>query len=209
MAETAKISGGTITKLTRNNTIMGITTVVALMFAVLSLRANVAEHHTVVSVNSRGIMTPVVPLDNPVLPDSRIIAFSEECLRKAFSHDFLHYATTIAEAQDCFTPSASDLYVQGMDGYLTTIKTKTMVMAMTATRPSRITRFYTKPTGYGANTVAWDVSADLSIYFEGKNERIPPTRYRVNLTVIRAPFDVTPKGVQIEKFEVGPFTGPN
>jgi hypothetical protein len=198
------LSADVVSKLTRNSTILAICLAIALVAALVAARSDMSEHHTVVSVDARGVMTAVVPLDNPLLPDSRIIAFTEECLRKSFSHSVLNYPTTITEAGDCFTHNASDLYVAGMAGFLETIKTRKMEMAMTSTRPSRITRLYFKPTYYDPKTVAWDVTANIAIYFEGKNERIPPTPYRVNMTVIRVPLEVTPRGVQIEKFEVGP-----
>jgi hypothetical protein len=193
-----------VTRLTRNNTILAGLTVLSLIVAIVAMKSAISDHRTVVSVDSRGVVTPIVPLDNPVLPDSRVIAFAEDCMRKAFSHDFLHYPTTVAQAQDCYTPSAGDAYVLGMDGFLQTIKAKQMVMDMTAVRPSRITRVYVKPTGYGAKTAAWDVVAKVDIYFEGKNDRIPPARYKIEMTVIRAPLEVTPKGIQIERFQVGP-----
>ncbi len=202
--QSAMVPADVVTKLTRNNLILAICLACALIAAVVSTTSDMSEHRTVVSVNSRGVMTPVVPLDNPVLPDSRIISFTEECLRKSFSHDFLHYAASLADASDCFTHSASDAYNAQMQGFIETVKTKKMVMDMSSTRPSRITRVYKKQTYYAADTVTWDVTAIVSIDFEGKNEIIPPTRYKVNMTVIRVPFEVTPRGVQIEKFEVGP-----
>lgn len=195
--------GTSVANSTRLVTTMAIVTLVALVVALIGVRSGYSQKTALIALDTRGVPIPVVPLNKQIFPDSRVIQFAEECIRKSFSHDFLHFGETIPEAQDCFTPDVGDEYVRSMDGYIKLMKDRRMVMAVTVARPSRVLRVYKKQTQFGEG-IAWDMESAVDIYFEGRSERIPPQRNKISMTVIRVPLEENPRGILIDKFFVGP-----
>jgi hypothetical protein len=132
-----------------------------------------------------------------------VLGFVEECLRKSFSHDFLHFDQTIPLAQECFTPDSADKYAVNMQPYIKIMEEKRMVMAVAIPRPPRVVRVYMLKTVMG-DVAHWDIQVPVDISFEGRNERIPPSKNMVQITVKRVPLEGTPRGILIDKFSAGP-----
>lgn len=194
-------SGDRIAKLVRINMIMSTALVVCFIATIFALKAATSSKVVAIATDARGNVVPVVPLNEQFLNEPRIVGFAEECVRRAFSHDFLHYAQTLVDAQPCFTPSAADKYAMAMQGFFKTMDDKRMNMAIVVRKPPAVLRVYEI-----GGVIHWDLQVDIDISFEGRNERIPPTRNRVDMTVRRMPLEAAPRGVAIDKFSVGPVT---
>lgn len=197
------VPAATVTAQSKAILILGIASAISIFSAFGALYAAASSKTTSIAVDARGAVVPVVPLSAPFLSESRVLGFVEECLRKAFSHDFLHHTKTIPLSQDCFTPDSADKYAFSMQSYISMMETKRMVMSLTVPKPPRVVRVYgvRGPTG---EVIHWDVQAQIDIFFEGKAERIPPTRNDVEITVRRVPLEGTPRGILIDKFSVYP-----
>jgi len=199
---TSTIPSADVTRLVRTIMILTGATVLSIFAAVGALYAAASSKTVAIAVDHRGVVVPVVPLTEAIVSEPRVVGFVEECLRKAFSHDFLHFDQTVPRAQECFTPTSADSFAQALQPFVKLMEEKRMVMAVTVPRPPRVVNVYEAPTVRGP-VVHWDVQAQIEIYFEGRNERIPSSRHVVQMTVMRVPLESTPRGILISKFDVG------
>lgn len=195
-------SADRVSKLVRLNIIMTVSLVLCSIATVLAIKAAVGNKVVAIATDHRGNVIPVVPLNEPFLSEPRVVAFAEECVRRAFSHDFLNYAQTLLFAQSCFTPGAGDKFALSMQGYFKTMDERRMNMAVVVRKPPAVIRVYQL-----GGVIHWDLQVEVDISFEGRDQRIPPARNRIDLTVRRTPLDQSPKGVAIDKFSVGPVSG--
>ena len=191
-----------VQRLTRSLTFAVATAVVLAIASVVSLSALTSKQTVAVGVDAKGVLIPLIPLANRLTSEPRVISFVDECLRRSFQHDFMHYGTTIPMAQTCFTPASADAYVEGMQRWIELMKTKRMVMSTTITRPPRVVRVYDVGIK-GSKVVHWDLQAEIELFFEGKSERISPTKFVAEVTVKRVSLDESPRGILLDKLSMG------
>lgn len=196
------IPASDVTKLVKTIVILTASTVISIGAALLAITVAVNSKTVAIAVDHRGVVVPVVALTDPLVSESRVIGFVEECLRKSFSHDFLHFDQTIPQAQECFTGDAADKFAISIQPYVKIMTDKRMVMSTSIPRPPRVVRVYTLQTPFG-DIAHWDVQAEVEISFEGRNERINSSKSIVKLTVMRVPLEGTPRGILIKNFSVG------
>jgi len=192
-------SADRVRKLVRLCVILSIATGIGLVSTAISLKAATSSKVTVIGTDPRGVVIPVVPLNEPYLNEPRIVGYAEECTRRAFSHDFLHYSQTMGGAQECFTPNAADKYAQSMQGFFKLMDERRMNMAIVVRRPPVVVRAYDL-----GGVIHWDVQVEVDISFEGRNERIPAAKNRIDMTLRRMPLEASVRGVSIDRFSVGP-----
>ena len=190
-----------VTKLVQLCILLSVALVISLISTAIAVRAATSSKLAVVATDEHGNIIPAVPLDKPYINEPRVVAFAEECVRRAFSHDFLHYGETMVNAQDCFTSDSAAKYAQSMQGYFKIMDDKRMNMAVVIRRPAQVTRTYLLD-----GVVQWDLQVEVDISFEGRSERIPATKYRIDMTVRRVPLEESARGVAITTFTTGPAT---
>jgi intracellular multiplication protein IcmL len=196
------IPASDVSRLVKAVSILTLSTVISLIAALLSIYGVVSSKTVAIAVDARGVVVPIVPLTEPLLSESRVLGFVDECLRRSFSHDFLHYESTIPQAQECFTANSAERYALSIQPYIKIMESKRMVMSITIPRAPRVVRAYKKVTALG-EVIHWDVQAQIEINFEGRSERIPGTKSTVQITVKRVPLEGTPRGILIDSFSVG------
>lgn len=193
-----------VRKLTRAVVLLSLACAVSLAAAVMGIRTGYVAPRSVVSVDSKGVVVPVVPLTEKVYPDSRVIGLVQDCVIRAFSHDGYHVDMTLPEAQQCFTPTASDRYAESMQPLVATMKEKSMVMVAVIKRPPRVERVYMRSSNDYGKAVAWDLNVAYEMFMEGRNQRVPSQLYKARITVIRVPFSADPRGLLIDGFTTSP-----
>lgn len=198
-----QVSGAEVARLVRVVVIMSIATVLSLVAAVVGLKVGAGSKTVAVAVDARGVVTPAIVLSEPMLAESRVIGYVEECTRRAFSHDFLHFGTSIPHAQDCFTPDAAERYVKAMQPHIKRMEEKRMVMGVTVPNPPRVIEAYQLQTPAG-KVMHWKLQLQVDLFFEGRAERIPPSRSLIDVVVRRVPLEHTPRGILIDQFTMGP-----
>src|SRR5438105_2331822 len=196
---TGTSSADRVTKLVRLCLIMTVTTGISLVSTASAVKASTSSKTTAIATDAWGVVIPVVPLNEPYLSEPRVVGYAEECTRRAFSHDFLHYSQTMSGAQECFTPNAADKYAQSMQGYFKLMDERRMNMAVVVRRPPVVVRAYDL-----GGVIHWDVQVEVDISFEGRSERIPATKNRIDMTLRRMPLEAAVRGVAIDRFSVGP-----
>ena len=75
-------------------------------------------------------------------------------------------------------------------------------MSTTITRPPRVVRVYDVGIK-GSKVVHWDLQAEIELFFEGKSERISPTKFVAEVTVKRVSLDESPRGILLDKLSMG------
>lgn len=188
-----------VTKLVRLCVLLSAALVISLIATALAVRAANGNKIAVIAIDSRGNTIPAVPLDKAYINEPRVVAFAEECVRRAYSHDFLHYGETMVNAQDCFTSDSAAKYATSMQSYFKIMDEKRMNMAVVIRRPAQVTRTYLLD-----GVVHWDLQIEVDISFEGRAERIPATKYRIDMSVRRIPLEEAARGVAITTFTTGP-----
>lgn len=194
--------GQIITRLTRSVVLLTAACCVLAVASLLSLYFMTSKKTVAIAVDARGVVVPLVPLDKQLVSESRVVGFVDECLRKSFQHDYLHFQTTLPVAQDCYTPGAADAYAQSMQTWIRLMLDKRMVMSATIPKQPRVVRVY-RQAGSDGQVVNWDIQAEVEVFFEGKSERIAPSKYIVQVTVKRVSLDLTPRGILIDKLSLG------
>lgn len=175
---------------------------ISLTATLIALRAASVNKTSVIATDANRTVVPVVPLDKPVVNEPRIVGFAQECVRSAFSHDFLHHDDTMKLAQKCFALDGADTYAELMDGYFKQMDDKRMNMSIVIRRPAQVTRRWVDE----QNTANWDLETEVDISFEGRNESVPPSRYRMDLTIKRIPLRESPRGLAISRLRLSPAT---
>lgn len=193
------INGAEISKLSKVLTIALIANAVMAVAAVVAIKTAVVGKTASIAVDASGRVFPVIPLDKPTVSESRVVAFVEECLRTMYAHDFLHYARTLTYAQSCFTPTAADAYMQGMDSFAKLMVAKRMSMGAMVPRMPRVVHALQV-----GGIHKWDVEASVEVFMEGRSERVTPVRYRADVRITRVPLDADARGIQIERFNISP-----
>lgn len=204
MSNGTAVSADQVRKLVRMAVILGVAAVAGVAAAALAVASAWKIKSIPVAIDARGVLTPAIALTEPLVSESRVAGFAEECLRDAFSHDFLHYDKTIKVAQECFTPVAADQFAVSIQHFVKVMLEKRMVMAVSIIAPPRVVKVGLTKTGRG-EVATWQLQAKVAISFEGRSERIPAgAPLLAEITVIRSPLEHTPKGILIDAFNVGP-----
>lgn len=181
-------------------TIMAIATAVTSMSTCVSVKAAMGGRTAAIGITDKGGVLPLVTLDKVYVTEPRLVGFVEECMRKAFQHDFLHYRETTTAAQACFDPAGASSYAEAIDPLLKTMVKERRVMTSTIDRVPVVVRGPYKIDG----VVAWDVQAQISLAFEGTKDRIPPTRYEASVLVTRVDLAENVRGVAIRRIGLAP-----
>lgn len=150
------------------------------------------------AITESGRIIPLVPLDQPYVGDPRIVGFSDECIRQAFSHDFLNFRASLSDSKRCFTSSGADGFDAAITPLIEDIKKRRLVMTATL-EPAVIVKSY-KSKG----VATWVVQTKMTLFREGTSERVPPASFVLDLVVERVPLEESVRGVGIAQINVRP-----
>jgi intracellular multiplication protein IcmL len=157
----------------------------------------------VIAATATGQIIPIVPLDKPYTSDARVVGFADECMREAFSHDFVNFRTSMTRASECFTTSGNESFFKAMEPIVQDLEQRRMVMSITVNRPPAIVKTFRR----GGNVFSWEVQAVVTLNREGTRERMSPANYVVRMTVERVPLEDSPRGISVAQINVSPGSG--
>lgn len=177
--------------------------VFALVSAAVAMSAAASRDPAVLTVSDRGEVVKEVAINEPYVDEARVTAMVEECIRDAFSHDFIHYAQTLSKAQRCFTDVAGSDFADQIDPMLADIKKFRRVLTISIERSAVV---YARPyvdAKTGAYT--WPVEAIASLGQEGTKDRVAPKSYSVRVKVVRVPKSVDIRGIRLSFISFKPL----
>lgn len=179
---------------------MTIALMVSMVATCTSLKYAMGPKVAAIAATDSGRVLPVVTLDKPYVTEQRIVSFVEECLRRAFAHDFINYRITTNDAMRCFDSDGASSYAGAIGPLLERMRKERRVMMSTIDAVPVVAR---GPYLVGGRA-AWDVSAEISLFFEGTRDRVPPTRYEVSALVVRVDLEESVRGVALRRVVLTP-----
>lgn len=193
----------------KNKTVPGLLKVLQFQaFAMLVMAAVIvylgyvafSKRVEVIGIQDDGRVVPVVALDKPYVNESRVTSFSEECLRRSFSHDFENFRQTITDSLDCFTSVGSENYQREITALIEDIRTRQMVMSVTLTPP------VVQRVRVVSGVYTWVVQAKLTLHRVGTKVRLQPATFLAEVEVRRVPLDQNIRGLAISRMTVKPVS---
>lgn len=179
---------------------MAIALMVSMVATCTSLKYAMGPKVAAIAATDSGRVLPVVTLDKPYVTEQRIVAFVEECLRRAFAHDFINYRITTNDAMRCFDSDGASSYAAAIGPLLERMRKERRVMMSTIDVVPVISR----GPYYLGDRAAWDVVTEISLFFEGTRDRIPPARYEVSALVVRVDLEESVRGVALRRVVLTP-----
>lgn len=142
---------------------------------------------------------PVIPLDEPNLPDSAVLQWATDAASTAFTFDFVNYRAQLQRAAEYFTTDGWSAFLSELQGSrnLLAVQAKKLVVSAVVTRAPVI---LSKQVVNGRYT--WRVQMPVVITYQSANEIIP-SNTTVTLTVSRVSTITSPRGIGISQFVMG------
>ncbi|MFZ3120638.1 MAG: DotI/IcmL family type IV secretion protein [Variovorax sp.] len=188
-----------MSKLTRLVVWLGLalaTMSVALVIAIVFITRT---HREVIAATNDGRVVPVIPLDKPYVSDARVLGYVDECARLVFSHDFMHWRTTLQNSKVCFTERGGDAVEAALGPWVKDITAREMVMSVSMADTPVIAK-----RGEFDGTFAWRVQAPISLFRRGTNVSDVPRPFLLEVVVRRVGLDQNPRGIAIDSLQLIP-----
>lgn len=150
------------------------------------------------AMSDSGQVIRMIPLADEFLTESRVNAFTSECMRKAFEHDFEHFRSSTQAATACFTGSGVDSYISQITPLTDAISRRRMVMSISVDPPVVVRK------GARGGVYEWEVQTNVSIFMIGLNERIPPANYTATVGLRRISLAENVRGVGMTYINLKP-----
>ena len=185
-------------KLVRTATIQSAVIFLLVISQILTIYLAVTKAPQVISVTETGRVIPIVPLDKPYIGDARVIGFADECVRMAFSHDFLNFRASMGAVKGCFTGAGGTSFDKAIEPLIKDLEQRRMVMTPTL-QPAVIAKTMER-----AGVYTWVVQTKMTLFREGTKERVMPTTYVVDVIIERVPLEESVRGIAVSQINVRP-----
>ncbi|TAL65708.1 MAG: hypothetical protein EPN79_11040 [Burkholderiaceae bacterium] len=190
-----------VSRLTRLVTLLGASIIILVIGLCIAIVFVVKDHHEVIAVTDDGRVVPVIPLDTPYVSDARVLGYVDECARKIFNHDFVHWRTTLQESKTCFTQRGGDAVEQALAPWISDIVARELTMSVSiADTPVIVKR------GIFDGSFAWRVQAPISLFRRGTRVSDVPRPFMLEVVVRRVSLDENPRGIAIDSLQLVPDT---
>ena len=156
------------------------------------------QRTTAIGVTDSGTVIPLVPMTEEYATESRVSSFSEECLRRAFEHDFEHYRRSTTQASNCFTTGGVDSYMKQIEPLTDFIQKHRMVMSISAEPPVILRK------GVKNGIYEWEVETISTIYMTGMTEMVQPKKWKTSMVIHRVPLVENIRGMSISNIDLKP-----
>lgn len=158
-------------------------------------------HREVIASTNDGRLVPVIPLDKPYVSDARVLGYVDECARQVFSHDFLHWRTTLQNSKTCFTEKGGDAVEEALAPWVKDIAERELTMSVSMSDTPVIAK-----RGDFNGTFAWRVQAPISLFRRGTKMSDIPRPFILQVVVRRVGLDQNPRGIAIDSLQLVPDT---
>lgn len=158
-------------------------------------------HREVIASTNDGRLVPVIPLDKPYVSDARVLGYVDECARQVFSHDFLHWRTTLQNSKTCFTEKGGDAVEEALAPWVKDIAERELTMSVSMADTPVIAK-----RGDFNGTFAWRVQAPISLFRRGTKMSDVPRPFILQVVVRRVGLDQNPRGIAIDSLQLVPDT---
>ena len=193
-----------VSKLTRLVVSLGIAVIALAIALIIALAYIFRTHHEVIAATPEGRVIPVVPLDKPYVSDARVLGYVDECARMVFSHDFLHWRTTLQGSKTCFTEKGGDAVEEALSPWVKDIVDRELTMSVSLSDTPVIAK-----RGEFDGKFAWRVQAPISLFRRGTKVSDMPRPFILHVVVRRVGLDQNPRGIAIDSLQLVPDSSRN
>ncbi len=200
---TARNAGGSaaaqVSKLTRLVVWLAISVIALATALIIAIFFVTRSHREVIAATPEGRLIPVVPLDKPYVSDARVLGYVDECARMVFSHDFLHWRTTLQGSKACFTEKGGDAVEEALAPWVKDIVERELTMSVSLADTPVIAK-----RGEFNGAFAWRVQAPISLFRRGTKVSDTPRPFLLQVVVRRVGLDQNPRGIAIDSLQLVP-----
>jgi intracellular multiplication protein IcmL len=142
---------------------------------------------------------PVVPLDEPNMPNSALQQWATEAATAAYTYDFVNYRAQLQAASEYFTTEGWRSFLSELESTrnLLAVQAKKLVVSAVVTRAPVILEQRNVDGVY-----AWRIQMPMVITYQSASESTT-SNTMVTLTVNRVSTVTSPRGIGISQFIVG------
>lgn len=142
---------------------------------------------------------PVVPLDEPNVPNSTLLQWATDAASSAFTYDFVNYRAQLQKSSVYFTTSGWRAFLQELESSrnLLAVQSKRLVLSAVVTKAPVILEERVINGRY-----TWRVQMPMVITYQSANESTS-SNTTVTLTISRVSTVNSPRGIGITQFVVG------
>lgn len=198
-ARTGSGAAAQVSKLTRLVVWLALSVVALAVALVIAIVFVTKTHHEVIAATPDGRLIPIVPLDKPYVSDARVLGYVDECARMVFSHDFLHWRTTLQGSKTCFTEKGGDAVEEALAPWVKDIVDRELTMSVSLSDTPVIAK-----RGEFGGTFAWRVQAPISLFRRGTKVSDTPRPFVLHVVVRRVGLDQNPRGIAIDSLQLVP-----
>lgn len=188
-----------VSKLTRLVVWLGISVIALAIALIIAMVFVTRTHREVIAATPDGRLIPVVPLDKPYVSDARVLGYVDECARAVFSHDFLHWRTTLQGSKTCFTEKGGDAVEEALAPWVKDIVDRELTMSVSLADTPVIAK-----RGEFNGAFAWRVQAPISLFRRGTKVSDMPRPFLLQVVVRRVGLDQNPRGIAIDSLQLVP-----
>lgn len=206
-AGTSRKAGGAaaqVSKLTRLVVWLSLAVVALLVALIIAFVFLTRTHREVIAATPDGRLIPIVPLDKPYVSDARVLGYVDECARMVFSHDFLHWRTTLQGSKTCFTEKGGDAVEEALAPWVKDIVDRELTMSVSLSDTPVIAK-----RGEFDGKFAWRVQAPISLFRRGTKVSDMPRPFILHVVVRRVGLDQNPRGIAIDSLQLVPDSSRN
>jgi len=185
-------------RLVRVTTWQSVAIVLLVLCQAVTIWLGMTKAPQILAITDTGRVIPLVPLDKPYVGDARVVGFADECVRMAFSHDFLNFRHSLSQAKTCFTGSGGGSFDEAIAPLIQDLEQRRMVMTPTL-QPAVIVKTMNR-----AGVYSWVVQTKMTLFREGTKERVVPSSYVVDIVVERVPLEESVRGIAVAQINVRP-----
>lgn len=157
---------------------------------------------SVIAVTDSGQIIRPQPLAKAFVTDSRVLSFSTEAIRASFSHDFVNYRDTFAQARsNYYTTEGGQSFAKAIDPILNDLRERRLVMSVAPLKAPSLVR---GPYLLGGRAV-WEIQAPISLFLEGTQSRFAPQERLATLKIVRVDLSESPTGIGVDSIQLAPY----
>ncbi|MBS0454092.1 MAG: DotI/IcmL family type IV secretion protein [Proteobacteria bacterium] len=188
-----------VSQLTRLIVWLGLAIVLLVIALIITIVFVTRTHREVIAATNDGRVVPIIPLDQPYVSDARVLGYVDECARQVFSHDFLHWRTTLQNSKTCFTEKGGDAVEEALAPWVKDIVQRELTMSVSMADTPVIAK-----RGEFNGNFAWRVQAPISLFRRGTKVSDIPRPFILQVVVRRVGLDQNPRGIAIDSLQLVP-----
>ncbi len=141
-----------------------------------------------------GRITPLRPLNEPLLNSRQVLQFAQEASVAAYTFDFVNYRQQLTKINEYFTKDGYREYVDALSrSNLDVVLKKKYIVSAVASGAPVISR-----EGVRQGVYAWEVQLPMSVTYQSSAE-MANQKFVVKLLLVRMPSHENPNGVGVHQ----------